>query len=115
MRSDTLPSFWAAYASLGEDIKRSARKTYRLWKQNPFHPSLRFKCINREENVWSVRITRGYRALGVFEEEKVAWYRCSYADLQKRLTSMHQTRRNGAILQVLVQYDTMFTSVLSGS
>jgi hypothetical protein len=42
-----LPSFWEAYASLDESIKRRARKAFRLWAQNPFHPSLRFKCINR--------------------------------------------------------------------
>jgi len=65
MKSATLLSFWAAYELLNEDVKHSARKAYRLWAQNPFHPSLHFKCINREESVWSVRITRGYRALGI--------------------------------------------------
>jgi len=71
MKSATLPSFWTAYVSLEEDIKRSARKAYRLWAQSPFHPSLHFKCINREENVWSVRVTRGYRALGILEGDTV--------------------------------------------
>lgn len=74
MKSAALPSFWAAYESLDEDIKRSARKAYRLWSRNPFHPSLHFKCINREENVWSVRVTRGYRALGVLEGDTVTWF-----------------------------------------
>ncbi len=46
MNSATLPSFWTAYRPLDEAIKRSARKAYRLWAENPFHPSLRFKCIN---------------------------------------------------------------------
>jgi len=63
MKSAVLPSFWAAYDMLNADVKRRARKAYRLWVENPFHPSLYFKCVNREENVWSVRITRGYRAL----------------------------------------------------
>ena len=58
MKSDSLPSFWEAYVGLGQDIKTSARKAYRLWLHNPFYPSLRFKCINRDENIWSVRITR---------------------------------------------------------
>jgi hypothetical protein len=39
MKSATLPSFWTAYMSLGEEIKPSDRKAYRLWAQNPFHPS----------------------------------------------------------------------------
>jgi hypothetical protein len=71
MNSATLPSFWRAYEVLDEEIKRRARRSYRLWAQNPFHPSLRFKCINRDENVWSVRITRGYPAIGVLEGDTV--------------------------------------------
>ena len=63
MKSAVVPSCWAAYDMLNADVKRRARKAYRLWVENPFHPSLYFKCVNREENVWSVRITRGYRAL----------------------------------------------------
>jgi len=74
MNSATLPSFWRAYEALDEEIKRRARTAYRLWTQNPFHPSLRFKCINRDENVWSVRITRGYRAIGVLEGDTVTWF-----------------------------------------
>jgi hypothetical protein len=74
MKSATLPSFWTTYGALHEDIKRQARKAYRLWAENPFHPSLHFKCINREENVWSVRITRGYRAVGILEGDTVTWF-----------------------------------------
>ena len=74
MKSATLPSFWTAYASLDEDTKRMARKAFRFWTQNPFHPSLRFKCINRQENIWSARITLGYRAIGVLEGDTVTWF-----------------------------------------
>lgn len=74
MKSATLPSFWAAYQPLDEKIKRRARKAYRLWEQDLFHPSLRFKCISREESTWSVRITRGYRALGIMAGEMVTWF-----------------------------------------
>ena len=74
MKSATLPSFWTAYAALSQDVKRSARKAYQLWAEKPFHPSLHFKCINREENVWAVRITRGYRAVGVLEGDTVTWF-----------------------------------------
>jgi len=52
MKSSTLPSFWAAYRALDETIRRRAQKAYRLWAENPFHPSLHFKCINTEENVF---------------------------------------------------------------
>ena len=74
MKSATLPSFWAAYGSLGHDIRRRARKAYQLWAQNPFHPSLHFKCINSEEGIWSIRITLGYRAVGILEGDTVTWF-----------------------------------------
>ena len=48
MKSATLPSFWDNYQALEQKIRRSARKAYRLWQENPFHPSLHFKCINNE-------------------------------------------------------------------
>src|SRR4029434_1407731 len=63
VNSETLPSFSSAYGPLPEDIKSSARKAHTLWAHTPFHPSLLYKCINHEENIWLVRITRSYRAL----------------------------------------------------
>jgi hypothetical protein len=74
MKSDTLPSFWEGYSKLDEAIRRKVRKTYVVWLANPFHPSLRFKCINHAEDIWSVRITRSYRALGIMEDDLVTWF-----------------------------------------
>lgn len=74
MKSETLPSFWKAYRSLDGSIRRRAKKMYQLWVQNPFHPSLRFKCINSQENIWSVRVTLGYRAVGILEDDTVTWF-----------------------------------------
>lgn len=74
MKSATLPTFWTAYASLDNEIKQRAKKAYRLWSENPFHPSLHFKCINKEENIWSVRITRNYRAVGIWDNDTVTWF-----------------------------------------
>jgi hypothetical protein len=71
MKSATLPSFWATYKSLDIQTRQRVRKTYYLWRDNPFHPSLHFKCINREENIWSVRISLNCRALGIFEKDTV--------------------------------------------
>ena len=74
MKSAALPSFWKAYEALDESIKRRARKAFRLWEENPYHPSPHFKCVDPEENVWSVRVTRGYRALGIMESDTVTWF-----------------------------------------
>ena len=74
MRSQTVSSFWTEYQSLPENTKKDARKAYRLWLQNPFHPSLHFKCINYKEHIWSLRISLGYRALGIYEGDTVTWF-----------------------------------------
>ena len=74
MKSLVLPSFWEHYRHLNDTIRRKARKTYLMWSKNPFHPSLHFKCINHAESVWSVRITRGYRALGIMDGDTVIWF-----------------------------------------
>ncbi|MBI5652685.1 MAG: hypothetical protein HZC40_19905 [Chloroflexi bacterium] len=84
MKSSVLPSFWDAYNSLDEALKRSARKSYRLWSENPFHPSLHFKCLNREENIWSVRVTRSCRALGTLESDTVTWFWIGHHDVYER-------------------------------
>ncbi|NEQ37742.1 MAG: hypothetical protein F6K40_16310 [Okeania sp. SIO3I5] len=55
-------------------IRLATRKAYRLWSNNPFHPSLHFKCINSDEDIWSVRITRNYRAIGILQEDIVTWF-----------------------------------------
>ncbi|MGB8647544.1 MAG: hypothetical protein WCF84_20085 [Anaerolineae bacterium] len=87
MKSRSLPSFWAHYASLAEDVKSRARKAYRLWSENPYHPSLQFKCINREENIWSARVTRGYRAIGFLEGDTVTWFWIGGHDEYERFLS----------------------------
>lgn len=74
MKSSVLPSFWECYASLDEATRAGARKAFRLWTRNPFHPSLRFKCINRPEGLWAVRVSLGVRALGILEGDTVTWF-----------------------------------------
>ena len=74
MKSSTLPSFWESYDQLDEATQRRARRSYELWERNPFHPSLRFKCVNSAESIWSVRITRSYRAVGILEGNEVTWF-----------------------------------------
>ncbi len=71
---ETLPGFWANYRCLDEAIRRKARNRTGVGSQNPFHPSLHFKCINHAEDLRFVRITRTYRALGIMEGDTVTWF-----------------------------------------
>ncbi|MGA2401578.1 MAG: hypothetical protein ABSG91_07705 [Syntrophobacteraceae bacterium] len=87
MKSATLPSFWTAYRSLDEEVKRATRKAFRLWMENPFHPSLHFKCINTEEDVWAVRVTLGFRAVGILQGDMVTWFWIGSHDEYERFCS----------------------------
>ena len=74
MKSHTTPKFWKAYDRLPKSIPEHADAAYAIWRQNPFHPSLQFKRVDPEEPIYSVRVGRGYRALGWLEGDTVVWF-----------------------------------------
>jgi mRNA-degrading endonuclease RelE of RelBE toxin-antitoxin system len=73
VKSRTRPSFWRAYESLDPRIREAARRAYRLFADKPDHPSLRFKKLGGYEDLWSVRISEQYRAVGERRGEAVTW------------------------------------------
>jgi hypothetical protein len=74
LQSVTTSKFRKAFDNLPEDIKKLARKSYSIWKIEPYHPSLQFKRIHSKEEIYSVRIGLSYRALAVKEEGIVIWF-----------------------------------------
>ena len=73
MKSTARPSFWRAYERLDDKTREAARKAYRLFEQDPFHPSLKFKKLGGYERIWSVRITDQYRAIGERQGDSISW------------------------------------------
>jgi hypothetical protein len=65
------PEFWRLYRALPEDARTLARKNYRLWSANAFHPSLHFKPIGKPN--WSARVGGHYRAVGRFIGNGFLW------------------------------------------
>ena len=55
-------------------IQRQADAAYEMWKLNPHHPSLQFKRVDAQAPIYSVRVGRGYRALGWREGDTVIWF-----------------------------------------
>jgi hypothetical protein len=74
VRSRGTPRFWAAYRELPADIRELARKAYGLFRENPSHPSLQFKRVHTAEPIYAVRVTLGYRALGLLEDDEIVWF-----------------------------------------
>jgi hypothetical protein len=79
--------FITAFRDLPEAVKDLARKNYRLWRANPYHPSLQFKRVHPTEPIYSVRVGRGWRALGLLDNDTIAWFWIgSHADYDRLIT-----------------------------
>ncbi|MGN6367032.1 MAG: ParE family toxin-like protein [Phycisphaerae bacterium] len=89
MKSIIDDDFLACFQRLPDRIKRQARKNYRLWRSNPSHPSLQFKKVSTEDEIYSVRIGIGWRALGLLENNTIQWFWIgSHADYDNLLSKM---------------------------
>ena len=73
MISKVRPSFWRAYDRLSPPVKARAKLAWRLFERAPDHPSLRFKKLQAQQNVWSVRVNEQYRAVGVRTGDTIEW------------------------------------------
>ena len=74
MKSRATPRFWAAYRELPPEIRVAARKAYRVFLENARHPSLQFKRVHDRDPIYSVRVTLGYRALGLLDDGEITWF-----------------------------------------
>ena len=74
MISHTTERFRKAFQRLPAHIQRNARKSYRLWKDNPYHPSLHFKKVHSIEPVYSVRVAIGWRPFGTKTDDAMVWF-----------------------------------------
>jgi hypothetical protein len=62
--------FWKHYDALPREVRQRADKAVELLRQNPQHPSPRFKKVGKK---WSARVDRGYRAIAVETDEGLIW------------------------------------------
>jgi hypothetical protein len=74
VRSHLTKDFRKCFRELPERIQRLARENYKLWKSNPHHNSLDFKCVNQAYGIYSLRIGIGWRALGLKKKSVVIWF-----------------------------------------
>ncbi len=85
MVSHATRRFWKAFDKLHEEIQRRARHAFKLFQQDPHHPSLQFKQVHQMRPVYSARVSLGYRALGVREGDVVIWFWIGTHDDYERL------------------------------
>lgn len=89
MISHTTESFRKLYDQLPPQIQVSAKKVFEKWQINPMHPSLRFKQVHPSKPIYSVRINRGWRAIGIKEDETLIWFWIgSHTDYEKSISKI---------------------------
>jgi hypothetical protein len=89
MNSRVTDDFVALFATLPSEVQKQARKSYRLWRANPSHPGLHFKQIRGHHDVYSVRVSLGWRAVGLLEQDTINWFWIgSHADYDRLLARL---------------------------
>ncbi len=85
MKSKATRGFWTAFEKLPDAIKGRARTAYSQFETDPSHPSLQFKSVHASRPIFSARITRAYRAIGLVDGEVVTWIWIGNHDDYERL------------------------------
>ncbi|MEA3498102.1 MAG: hypothetical protein U9R16_03480 [Campylobacterota bacterium] len=63
------------YKKLPIDIRKTAKKQYKIFKDNPFHSSLHFKRVHSNQPIFSARININYRTIGILNNENIIiWF-----------------------------------------
>lgn len=74
MKSRTTTQFRKAFARLPKQVQDLIREAYRQFRQDPGHPSLRFKRVHPELPIYSARISKNYRAVGQLDQDTIIWF-----------------------------------------
>ena len=75
MKSEVTAAFRKRYGTLPDDVRKQARAAYRLFVANPHHRSLHFKRVHETEPIYSARVGRSYRVVGLLEPDNViVWF-----------------------------------------
>lgn len=89
MTSRTTKQFRAHLDRLPKPIRRQAFEAYKQFCVNPQHPSLRFKQLRTTAQVYSVRVSTDYRAVGVRDRDEIIWFWIgSHADYDQLLKTL---------------------------
>jgi hypothetical protein len=71
LRHHANAKFWACYDALTEEFRQIADKNFALLRDDPHHPSLNFKRVNR---YWSVGVGLSHRALAIRDGDDFIWF-----------------------------------------
>jgi len=71
LKSLATKRFWKCYGELPGEVRNLADRYYKLWKENPFNPTLSFEEIRSD--IWRIKIGYRYRALAKRYNDTIVW------------------------------------------
>jgi hypothetical protein len=74
VKSHTTASFRSAFKQLSKELQKHAREAYRHFQTDPDYPSLRFKKVHPTKPIYSARVGKGHRAVGVLDGAEIVWF-----------------------------------------
>ena len=91
MSSHTTQQFRKLLKNLPKEIRKQAKEAYKHFEDNPYHPALYFKRIHSTKPIYSIRISRDYRAVGIQHNNGIIWFWIgSHSDYDKILKRKRQ-------------------------
>jgi hypothetical protein len=92
MISHTTKQFRKLYENMPEQIREQARQAYSQFIKDPYYSGLHFKRIHSSEPIYSIRITKDYRAVCVHHDYEIIWFWIgSHSDYDKLINRLKQT------------------------
>lgn len=85
MKSTTTSKFWKGYYALPHAVQIRADRAYQIWQHNPNARGLYFKRVGKQKPIYSIRIGKGYRALGIIHGDTILWFWIGSHDEYERL------------------------------
>lgn len=62
------------HQALPDQIQRQAKAAYRKFQQDPYQAGLQFKQVHKVKLIFSARISRDYRAVGIKSSDEIVWF-----------------------------------------
>lgn len=87
MNSRTTKQFRDLLTALPETMQHQAKNAYQRFRLDPKHNSLNLKQVHPQQSIYSVRISKGYRAVGKLDDKGMLWFWIgSHSDYDKLLS-----------------------------
>ena len=74
MNSRTTKRFRQMLSELPVNIRKQAKESYKLFREDLRHPSLRFKKVHNTDPIYAARININYRVVGIVDSGEIIWF-----------------------------------------